>query len=66
MFQNVKDSFVELVKSSNVPYFNKTILLAELEFTELCLGYPYFLADKSRVDSEYYGVCVTLNINNKL
>ncbi len=58
MFKGVKQEFIHLVTKSTIPYFNKTILLAELEFTDLCLGYPYFLPDKKRVQSEYYGVSV--------
>lgn len=56
MFQDVKEALMELVTRSTIAYINKTILLAELEFTELCLGYPNILLDKHKVQSEYYGV----------
>ncbi len=55
MFDGIKQAFIDLLLSSYMQY-NKESLIDELYNTNLCLGYPYFLSDKKKVQSEYNGV----------
>ncbi len=56
MFENLKLAFLELIDNSDVPYLNKTLLKRGIGATDLCLGYPVWINNNYRVQSEYDGV----------